>query len=43
MSTLQKLNQRIGYTIGKKVSTRAGLKHEVSRLFKHLSVLLKST
>jgi hypothetical protein len=43
MKTLQKFNQTIGYTIGKKVSPQAGLKHKVSRLFKHLSMLLKDT
>lgn len=43
MSTFQKLNQAIGYAIGKNVSTRAGLKHKVSRFFKHLSVSPKGT
>lgn len=43
MKTLQRINQTIGHTIGKKVSPRAGLKHKVSRLFKQFSVLPKST
>lgn len=43
MNKLQTLNQTIGYAIGKRVSTRAGLKQRVSRLLEHLSVLPKDT
>jgi hypothetical protein len=43
MTRPQKINQSIGYYVGKKVSPRAGLKHKVSRLFNHLSVSPKGT
>jgi hypothetical protein len=43
MTAFKKVNQSIGHYIGKKVSPRARLKQQVSSLFKHLSVLPKST
>jgi hypothetical protein len=43
MSTFQRINQSIAYYVRKKVSTQTGLRHQITKLLKHFSALLKGT